>query len=145
MFFLNLMAEVSCVQLFNVMEPAAETLCDSCSLLKICTRELFSWWFCLCLPNMAWWLMGEKLGYEVFLLKWHARRFLKGQRRAGTQHHNQTRCPSQEALRWSLFFSFNVMRYTSKINLYSSKTNILNVYGHVHIKQMPKCNEFKSS
>lgn len=41
MFFLNLMAEVSCVELFNVMEPAAETLCDSCSLLKICTRELF--------------------------------------------------------------------------------------------------------
>lgn len=41
MFFLNLMAEVSCVELFNVMEPAAETQCDSCSLLKICTRELF--------------------------------------------------------------------------------------------------------
>lgn len=40
MFFLNLMAEVSCVELFNVMEPAAETQCDSCSLLKICTREL---------------------------------------------------------------------------------------------------------
>lgn len=29
------------MQLFNVMEPAAETPCDSCSLLKICTRELF--------------------------------------------------------------------------------------------------------
>lgn len=41
MFFLNMMAQVSCVELFNVMEPAAETQSDSCSLLKICTRELF--------------------------------------------------------------------------------------------------------
>lgn len=43
MFFLNLMAEVSrvCVELFNVTELAVETQCDSCSLLKICTRELF--------------------------------------------------------------------------------------------------------
>lgn len=41
MFFLNLMAEICCLELFNVMEPAVEAQCDSCSLLKICTRELF--------------------------------------------------------------------------------------------------------
>lgn len=41
MFFPDWLAEVSFVELFNVMEPAVETQCDSCSLLKICTRELF--------------------------------------------------------------------------------------------------------
>lgn len=29
------------MELFNAAQPAVETRCDSCSLLKICTRELF--------------------------------------------------------------------------------------------------------
>lgn len=112
-FFLNLMPEVSCVELFNVTQPAAETQCDSCSLLKSCSRELFlGGSVCVC-PTWHddWWERGPI--YEVFLLKWHARRFLKGQWRAGSQRHSQTCCPSQEALRWSLFFRY-VLRYTLK-------------------------------
>lgn len=67
-FFLNLMAEVSCVELFNVMEPAAETLCDSCSLLKICTRELFlGGSVCVC-PTWHddWWERGWDVKFSCW-------------------------------------------------------------------------------
>lgn len=71
---------------------------------------------------MAWWLMGEGLRYEVFLLKWHARSFLKGQWRAGIRHHNQTCCPSHEALRPLLYFTYIYKKAQFKIKLKAQKS-----------------------
>lgn len=67
-FFLNLIAEVSCVEHFNVTLPAVETECDSCSLLKICTRELFlggSVCVCTALHN-DWWERGWDMKFSCW-------------------------------------------------------------------------------
>lgn len=114
MFFLNLMAEICCLELFNVMEPAVEAQCDSCSLLKICTRELFLGGSVCVWPTWHddWWERGWDMKFSC----WNDMHVDSWKASGELAHSITTRLAVRLKMQWEMRWYFCALCFRMQLN-----------------------------